>query len=66
MCWINDIDMGLECILSEFADDTKLGRDVDFPKGREALQRDLNKLEGWAITNCVKFNKSKYQILYLG
>ncbi|KAJ7423525.1 hypothetical protein WISP_33457 [Willisornis vidua] len=34
--------------LSKFADDIKLGG---------ALQRDLNKLEHWAITNCVKFYK---------
>ena len=31
----------------------------------EALQRDADKLEGWAIANCMKFNESKCQILYL-
>ena len=29
------------------------------------MQRDHNKLEGWAITNCVKFKKSKSPILHL-
>jgi len=33
--------------------------------GREALLGGLDKLEGWAIANCMKFNESKCQILYL-
>ncbi|KAJ7409382.1 hypothetical protein BTVI_56560 [Pitangus sulphuratus] len=57
---------GLEGILSKFVNDTKLGGGADSLKGREALQRDLNKLEGWAITNHMKFNKGKCQILHLG
>lgn len=36
---------------TNFANDTKLGEAVNSLEGREALQRDLNKLEDWAITN---------------
>ncbi|KAJ7424191.1 rna-directed dna polymerase from mobile element jockey-like [Pitangus sulphuratus] len=64
--FINDLDTGLEGILSKFADDKKLGGAVDSLEGREALQRDLDKLEDWAITNYVKFKKGKCKILYLG
>lgn len=46
---MNDLDVGLEGVLSNCVDDTKLRRVVDSLKGREALQRDLDQLEGWAI-----------------
>ncbi|KAJ7404212.1 hypothetical protein BTVI_73357 [Pitangus sulphuratus] len=64
--FINDLDTGLEGILSKFADDTKLGGPADSLKGRETLQRDFDKLGKWAITNQMKFNKGKCWILYLG
>lgn len=35
-------------------------------EGREALQRDHDKLEGWAITNHIKFTMSKCYIRHLG
>ncbi|KAJ7407307.1 rna-directed dna polymerase from mobile element jockey-like [Pitangus sulphuratus] len=64
--FLNDLEKGLEGILSKFADNTKLREATDSLEGREALQRDLIKLEDWAITNPMKFNRGKCQIRHLG
>jgi len=49
--FINDLDAGVECTISQFADGTKPGAAVDCLEGQEALQRHLDRLEHRAMVN---------------
>ncbi|GAB0186557.1 mitochondrial enolase superfamily member 1 [Grus japonensis] len=61
--FVSNMDSGIECTLSKFADNTKLCGVVDMLEGRDAIQRDLDR---WACANHEKFKKAKCKVLHMG
>lgn len=52
-------------ICRKLAGDTKLGGATDTHKGQNAIQKNLDKLEKWALGNFMKLNKTRYKVLHL-
>jgi len=60
--FVNDVDSGIECTLSKFADTTKLCGMVNTLEERDAIQRDLDTDQKLAY---VLFKKILIRILYI-
>jgi len=56
--FINDLDEGIECVFTKFANDIKLGGSVNLPEGRKDLQRNQDRLDLWDKVNCMSFNNT--------
>ncbi|PKU42735.1 rna-directed dna polymerase from mobile element jockey-like [Limosa lapponica baueri] len=63
--FVGNIDSGTECTLSKFINDTKLCGAVNTLEVRDAIQRDLDRLERWSCANDMKFNKAKCKVLHV-
>ena len=64
--FVGDMDSGIECTLSKFANDTKLCGAVDMLEGRDAILRDLGRLEKWACANLRRLKKATCKVLHMG
>ncbi|KAJ7395481.1 rna-directed dna polymerase from mobile element jockey-like [Pitangus sulphuratus] len=65
--FINDMDKGLECTLSNFAEDIKLSGPVDTTEGWDAIQKGLDKLKKSVHGNVMTFNNvQQFKVLHLG
>jgi len=64
--FVGNMDTGIDCTLSRFANDTKLCGAVDTLEGWDAIQRDQDRLERWVHMNLMRFNKTKCKVLHMG
>jgi len=64
--FVGDMDSGTECTLSKFVDNTMPCGVVETLEGKDAIQRELDRLERWACVNRMKFNKALCKVLRVG
>ena len=61
---MSDIDKSVKnSFVSSFADDTRVGCKIQSPEDEQKLQQDLNRIYGYADTNNMKFNDTKFELL---
>eukprot|EP00061_Rhincodon_typus_P016263 g44383.t1 len=56
---INDLEENIADLISEFADDTKIGEVVDSEEDFQRIQQDRDQLEAWAEKWRMEFNPDK-------
>ena len=59
-------DLGLDAIITSFADDSKLSYRIDSIEDALYLQECLDKLQHWQLDNNMEFNVGKFNVLKLG
>ena len=64
--FVNDLPEFVSCIISLFADDTKISLPLTDADSTFMLQEDLFNLEEWATNMQMKFHPKKCKVLHLG
>ena len=64
--YVNDIDEGLTCKISKFADDTKITGRVTTTAEKALLQSDLVRLVNWSKKWQMSYNVNKCKVLHIG
>jgi hypothetical protein len=66
LLYVADMPNELSNFISMFADDTKLFKVIMDTADPINLQEDLDRLQQWSKTMCLRFNTSKCHVLHLG
>ena len=66
MKYVNDIDQGISCQISKFADATKIIGKVTTTHDTETLLSDLDRFIYWYNEWQMEFNSDKWNILHIG
>ena len=66
LIYVNDMDAGLLCKVSKFADDTKLCHAAWREHDRLAIKRVLEKLTEWSEAWQMPFNVAKCTVMHMG
>ena len=64
--YVNDMDEGLTCKISKFADDTKITGRVTYADEKALLQSDLDRLVNWSTKWQMTYNIDKCKVLHIG
>ncbi len=64
--YINDIDVGLNNLISKFTDNTKIGNSIITDHDRMSLQEDMRKISEWFHKWEMPFNVNKCHVLQVG
>ena len=63
---ISNLDEEIHCVLSKFADHTKLEGVADIWEGCATIQQDVDRPEIWAGRNLMRLKKIKRRVLHVG
>ena len=64
--YIDDLELGIKCNVSKFADDTKMSGRAKCTEDAASLQRDIDSLSEWARVWQMEYNVGKCEVIHFG